>query len=95
MERITPEHYRLVAHAIEQAVGSSEFFSGAIECDDGPFRVTMRLTLIIRRAPSLGPDDAAPRATEIIPVWWEHHLDDICGERLTDFSWHELKKYLK
>ncbi len=64
---------------------------------DDEHSVSFRATLIIIRAPDYDPADpglTTSSITDIIPVWWEHHLYGTTGERLTDFDWHDLKKNL-
>lgn len=97
MHHITYEHYQQVAEKLLEAIGEAEFFNGTITVEEPPFEVSFRATLLIRRTPALDPTDCSKNATrivDIIPVWWEHHLYDLTGGRLTDFDWHELRKFL-
>ena len=89
--------YGVIADKLLGAIGDSDFFNGTVECDTAEYCSELRTTLIIYREPMLDPADesrAAARITAIVPVWWEFHLHESCGERLTDFSWSELKRHL-
>jgi hypothetical protein len=97
MRKISGEHYRELAEKLRETISGADFYNGSVELDDEGHSVLFRATLIIKRTPALDPADHSQNAsiiTDIIPVWWEYHRYDAIGERLTDFDWHELKKFL-
>ena len=89
--------YGTIAQKLLDAIGNSDFYNGTVECDTEGFCSELRATLIVYREPLFDPADpsqAARRITAIVPVWWEFHLHQSGGERLTDFSWSELEQFL-
>lgn len=97
MHQITPEHYRILSEKLLETIAEADFYNGSITLDNGPFEAILRATLIIKRVPAHDPTDRSQsvrKIVDIVPVWWEYHLCDITGERLSDFDWREFKKYL-
>lgn len=97
MLEITEGHYRKLAAILAEAISEADFFNGSVEMEEGDHRALLRTTLIVKRTPRRDPADRSERATditEIIPVWWEYHLYSAEGERLTDFDWREMMKFI-
>lgn len=87
MITVTDSIYRALAVRLIEQIGSSDFFNGSVEHDTDEFGSRLTATLIIYR----GRDGAI---TDIVPVWWEYHLEQCRGEAMTDFSWREFREYL-
>ncbi len=97
MYSITDDHYLALAENLLAVISNADFYNGTVEMSDNGYNVSFRATLIIKRTPKYDPIDHTQTAsviTDIIPVWWEHHLYDSTGERLTDFDWREMKNFL-
>ncbi len=97
MIAISEDHYHHLAQLLLHAIWNADFFNGTIEFNDEECRSELRVTLIICRRLTRDPADKTWESTcitDVIPVWWEHHLEAPEGELLTDFEWKEFKKYL-
>ena len=92
---ITSAHYCHVAEKIiEQTLGRN-YFSGVFEFDLGELSARMIATLMIYHRKERLPQGEITLISDIIPVWWEFHtlIDD--EEKLNDFSFNELREYIK
>lgn len=97
MLHITDTHYRALAEKLLDAISNADFYNGTVYAEHDEYSVSFRATLIIKRTPMLDPSDHtgnAKKIVDIIPIWWEYHLCDAVGERLTDFDWHEMNNFL-
>ncbi len=87
MFTIDQDIYHQMARQLIGMIGCDGFFNGTAEYDTEEFCSRLTATLLIyRRGESIA---------DIVPVWWEFHLVQPDGEVLTDFCWHELRRYLE
>jgi len=94
MFQVTSSLYRELADRLADAIGAKNYFSGTVRCEAGAFGCRLTVTLIIYRAEDALPEGSVSRVVDLVPVWWEFHVDAIDGERNSDFSFRELKTYL-
>lgn len=98
MIEITDNHYRAVAKRLLETIGKADFFNGTVVVNGADYQAQLRATLLIYHTPRRDPADlshATTDITDIVPVWWEHHMQTADGEVLNDFCWLEFKKYLR
>lgn len=94
---INDNDYQAIASKLLDSIGGTRYFNGTVPYDTEGYSTVLRATLIVYREPELAPDDPtgkASRIRDVVPVWWEFHLYDDSGERITDFCWQELRGYL-
>lgn len=86
--------YEGVADALTATLEGRDYFSGSVEFDTEEVGTTLTATLMVYRRNELYPEGTCREIEDIVPVWWEFHTVQECGEVLNDFSFGELKKYL-
>lgn len=91
---VSPELYRETAGRLVEAIGSENYFSGSLcfPFDGTDCRLTASV-IVYRRRVSY-PEGEANAVADLVPVWWEFHTVGEEGERLNDFSFSELKRWL-
>lgn len=95
MFEISDAHYCQFAENLLDSIGTAEFFNGTLHLETTEYTAQLRVTLLIYRTPRRDPaSHSAEDIVDIVPVWWEHHLQTADGEQLSDFDWREFKKYL-
>lgn len=104
---VLPALYREVLTRLCDAVDGENYFSGSVAfrfagagygaqnavATEG---VDCRLTasVIVCRTPMSTTEGVVDAISDFIPVWWEFHTSDLDGERVNDFSFSQLKRYL-
>ena len=87
-------YHHLASHLVE-LVGQRGYYSGSFEFEfDGVWcEMTLSAVVYHQSEPDEGYNSCA--VTDMIPVWWEFHTFNQQGEILNDFSFTELRNYLK
>ena len=88
------QYYRVAEKIIEQTMGRN-YFSGVLEFDLEEYSVRMVTTLMVYYRKELLPQGEVTLISDIIPVWWEYHTFLDGEEKLNDFSFNELRGYIK
>lgn len=92
---ITERQYREIAKKIIEEIVGRNYFSGSFEFEWEEYSARMLTTLIIYYTQVSRPEGEATIISDVIPVWWELHTMGEEGEVLNDFSFNELRNYIK
>lgn len=95
MIEINCETYRAVADKIKELAGDAHFINGTVEFETDEFYSELKLSAIVYRRTESLPEGDVSRIDDIVPIWWEFKTVQECGEALNDFSFGELKTYMK
>ena len=95
MYPVSSELYRQVAAFLAQAVGGRSYFSGSVEGETEGAAWRLTASVIVYRRRVSQPEGTAEPISDLVPVWWEFHLNDREGEQDTDFDWNLLNARLE
>ena len=95
MIHIDKTAYHLIADKLRREIGTDDYYSGEVVHQTPEYDATLTSTLIIYRSTHTAPDRTFTTIDDIVPVWWEFHTFNQQGEILNDFSFTELRNYLK
>ena len=87
--------YGRVAEIILDRIGSSDYLSESFEFEFEGVVFKMLFSGVFYRKRLYLPEGECDVLTDIVPVWWEFHTFNQQGEMLNDFSFNELRRYLK
>lgn len=95
MYRISPAFYCKVVDLLLEQVDLKEYYSGIFEFDFENVRCRIVLSAVVYWRDVIQPEGVKRSVSDIIPVWWEMHTEIAGEERLNDFSFNELREYIK
>lgn len=88
MYEISDRLYASVAEELIVAVGSKDFFSGAVVANEDEVECRLVATLVVSH------DNNGRAISSIVPVWWECHTTIGEYEVCNDFSFSTLRDYI-
>lgn len=86
--------YEETARRLRDAIGSRSYFSGSVRFIFEGMECRLTLSAVIYKSRREMPEGVFDAIDDIVPVWWEFHTSDECGETLNDFSFSTLKEYI-
>ena len=86
---ITSDAYQLFATRLLDEL------SGSFEFEVGDYSARLVATLFIYYTQVRQPDTEVTFISDIVPVWWELHTCIDGQEFLNNFSFNELREYIK
>lgn len=92
---ITPEFYCEVVDQLLAQISRKSYYSGSFEFDFKSVKCRMVLSAIVCWRDESMPEGVAHVVKDVVPVWWEMHTEVDGVERLNDFSFNELREYIK
>ena len=95
MYRISPKFYSEMVEMLLGLIDQKEYFSGSFEFEFECVSCRVLLSAVIYRRDSLWPEGERREVTDMVPVWWELHTEIDGREVLNDFSFNELREYIK
>ncbi len=96
MYKISSALYSEVADRLRGYIDGKGYYSGSFEFDFEGIHCLMRLSGVIYRTHETLFENCTRCIEDIVPVWWEFHTFDEAGdELLNEFSFNELREYLK
>ena len=95
MYRISPECYCKLFELLLEEFDRKEYYSGSFEFDFKGVRFRMVLSAFIYRRLEKRPEGEFSRVCDVVPVWWELHTEYEGEELLNDFSFNELRAYIR
>lgn len=94
MYSISPELYRQAAELLSDAIGDSDYFSGALDFAFGSVSCRLIVTVLVYRTRVSLPEGERRPVADLVPVWWEFRTEGEEGPTDNDFSFSELKAHL-
>lgn len=91
---VSPDLYRETAGRLAEAIGSEGYFSGSLSFPFDGLDCRLTTSVIVYRGRVSCPEGEANAIRDLVPVWWEFHTVGEEGERLNDFSFSELRRWL-
>ncbi len=96
MYEISSELYLEVAQQLAVRFGDEGYFSGSIELEHREAECHLCLSAVIYRERVQLPEGrTVERIADVVPVWWEFHTFINGVEVLNDFSFGEVRGYLR
>jgi hypothetical protein len=87
--------YGRVAEIILDRIGPSDYLRESFEFECEGVVCRMLFSGVLYRKRLYLPEGEFDAIDDIVPVWWEFHTFNQQGEILNDFSFTELRNYLK
>ena len=91
---VSPDLYRETAGRLAEAIGSEGYFSGSLSFPFDGLDCRLTASVIVYRGRVSYPESETNAIRDLVPVWWEFHTVGEEGERLNDFSFSELRRWL-
>lgn len=91
---VSPDLYRETAGRLAEAIGSESYFSGSLSFPFDGLDCRLTASVIVYRGRVSYPEGETNAIRDLVPVWWEFHTVGEEGERLNDFSFSELRRWL-
>lgn len=95
MIEISQNIYEDLAGRFLEAIGNDDYFNGAVEYETEEFYGRLVATVIVYRREETRPEGIVRPISDVVPVWWEFQTVQACGAVANDFSFNELKPYIK
>lgn len=94
MYEIHSQIYEKTAQKLSDAIGSERYFAGTIEFTHEDVECRMRVTVMLYHKEVDAPEGCYCVVDDIVPIWWEFHTVIDGVERLNDFDFTLLKRYI-
>ena len=94
-QQISSDFYHEVALQLLDRLDGSGYYSGSFEFDYGSLTCRMVLSAVVYYDRSECATAYRSVVKDVVPVWWEFHTVTCDGEVLNDFSFNELREYIK
>lgn len=95
MYKVSPEFYVALAEKLLEQIDLKEYYSGVFEFEFEDVSCRMVLSAVIYRSLTTYPEEPSRIVRDVVPIWWELHTYNEGEECLNDFSFSELREYLK
>lgn len=87
--------YREAADRLLDAVGARSYFSGTVSFRFSETECRLTASLIVYRKRHPLPEGDVDAIADLVPVWWEFHTRVDDTECLNDFSFSELRSFIR
>lgn len=91
---VSSELYLEAASRLLEAIGAGSYFSGSLTFPFGDTECRLTASVIVYRQCESLPEGDREVISDLVPVWWEFHITETCGEVPNDFSFSGLKAFL-
>lgn len=91
---VSSELYLEAASRLLDAIGAGSYFSGSLTFPFGDTECRLTASVIVYRQCESLPEGDREVISDLVPVWWEFHTTETCGEVPNDFSFSGLKAFL-
>lgn len=95
MYSVSPELYREVAERLLDAAGSRGYYSGTIAFDFAGAGCRLTASVVVYRERISLPEGDAEAIVDVVPVWWEFHTFAAGEEVMNDFSFSDLRRFVR
>ena len=95
MYLVSPELYREASDRLLDAVGSKTYFSGSVAFPFVGTECRLTVSVIVYRERIVLPEGVAEAITDLVPVWWEFHTWAESDEMVNDFSFSDLRCFVR
>ena len=95
MYNISSALYNEVAGRLTERIGRNGYFSGSLAFESADVECRLVLSAVVYHDREVMPEGETHTISDLVPVWWEFHLNDPEGEQETDFDWNLLNAKLE
>lgn len=95
MYKVSPEFYVALVEKLLEQIDLKEYYSGVLEFEFEDVNCRMVLSAVVYRKGVVYAERPSLGVRDVVPVWWELHTYIEGEECLNDFSFNELREYIK
>lgn len=96
MYEVSSKLYFELSQRLIEALSADDYYSDSIEFEFDDVTCRLLVSAVIYSQSECLPEGREIRfISDIIPVWWEFHTFTEDGEVINDFSFNELRNYIK